>query len=332
MTDKYIFDARWIGSHGIGRFAREVRRRLPNSTVDLTGTDPVSGRGLLELERQSIALRHAGNVFLSPGYAPPVTWRRSLIFTVHDLIHLDIAEEASTFKTLYYQHVVKPALRRARWILTVSEYSRRRIIEWGGVASEQVRVVGNGVDSAFSPEGSVHNPGFPYVLYVRNTKPHKNVPRLLAAFAQLDAPGLRLLLSGPADDATRHAALRLGILERVVFTGLIPEHDLPAYYRGAEVVTMPSLYEGFGLPPLEGMACGIPVVVSNTTSLPEVVGDAGVLVDPLDVDSISHGLTQALTDSTLRASLRARGLARARLFTWDDVAARVIRALDQEEA
>ena len=222
-------------------------------------------------------------------------------------------------------------MARAKRVLTVSEYSRQRLLEWSGVDPEQVTVVGNGVESAFSPVGRVHQPGYPYIFYVRNTKPHKNVARLLEAFAQMEMPDVRLVLSGEADEATRHQALQLEIDGRVVFAGRIPEADLPAYYRGAAVVTMPSLYEGFGLPPLEGMASGVPVVVSNVTSLPEVVGDAGLLVDPNEAGSIAEGLTRALTDTALRETLRARGLERAKQFNWDDVAARVRRELDLEE-
>lgn len=332
MLDFCVYDARWIGEHGIGRFAHEVRSRLPEGTIDIPGTDPVSWRGLLELEVQTkLVHRRTRQVFFSPGYMPPISWRGPLIFTIHDLIHLDVAAEASRFKTLYYNHVVRPAIARAQAVLTVSEYSRQRILDWSGAPPEKVVVVGNGVDSAFSPEGLKYDPGYPYVLYVRNTKPHKNVPRLLEAFAQLDVPEVKLMLSGRADEDTRHLALRLGILDRVVFAGRIPEANLPSYYRGAAVVTMPSLYEGFGLPALEGMACGVPVVVSNTTSLPEVVGDAGVLVDPMDPASIAEGLYRALTDTALRADLRERGLIRARRFDWDRVGARVRHELRREK-
>ena len=325
----FFFDARWIGGHGIGRFAAEVRPRLPVNTTDLSGADPVSARGLLELELQALRSglgRQA--TFFSPGYAPPLSWRGPLVFTVHDLIHLDVREESSCFKTLYYNSVVRPAMFRARKVLTVSEYSRQRLLEWSRVAPEQVVVVGNGVDAAFSPQGTVHQPGYPYILYVRNTKPHKNLVGLLRAFALIDMPDVRLVLSGTADDDTCHEALRLGILKRVVFAGRIPESELPAYYRGATVVTMPSLYEGFGLPPLEGMACGVPVVVSNSTSLPEVVGDAGLLVDPRSAESIADGLTRALSDTALRQQMRERGLERAKLFNWDDVGSRVRAALE----
>ena len=325
-----IFDNRWIGEHGIGRFAQEIRRRLPPITQDLTGHNPVSVKGLLELEMKTLALKQPGQaqLFFSPSYTPPLTWRGPFVFTIHDLIHLDIPNERSLSKDLYYRYVVRPAILRAQRVLTVSEYSRRRILEWSGATPDKIVVVGNGVDPAFCSDGPKHQPGYPYVFYVCNTKPHKNIPRLLEAFAKLDIPEVHLMLSGKADKDTKCLALRLGIDARVVFTGHIPEVDLPAYYRGATVVTMPSLYEGFGLPALEGMACGVPVVVSNTTSLPEVVGDAGLLVEPNDTDSIAAGLRRALTDEPLRAELRRRGLERARRFNWDAVAASVQHELD----
>lgn len=327
-----VYDTRWFGPHGIGRFAQEVRARFPNDTIDLIGADPVTLKGLMELEFRLLQSSRTNqqSIFFSPGYAPPVTWRGPVVFTVHDLIHIDVPEEASRFKTLYYNQVIRPAIARAQRVLTVSEYSRQRLIEWSGVKPEKIVVVGNGVDATFSPDGRKHAPGYPYIFYVRNTKPHKNVPKLLEAFAQMDVPDLRLVLSGAADETTRHQALTLGVYERVVFSGRISDEDLPAYYRGAEVITMPSLYEGFGLPPLEGMASGIPVVVSNTTSLPEVVGGAGLLVDPQDAESIADGLMQAITDSELRVEMRQRGLERAKMFNWNDVAKRVLKELQLE--
>jgi glycosyltransferase involved in cell wall biosynthesis len=327
-----IFDTRWIGQHGIGRFAKEVHTRIACKTTDLVGSNPVSLQGLVELEVQVHLAQRIGEprLFFSPGYAPPILWNGPVVFTVHDLIHIDVEAEASSFKTLYYNRVVRPAMHRAQKVLTVSEYSRQRLLQWSGVAEEQVVVVGNGVDAAFSADGPRYSPGYPYVLYVRNTKPHKNVQGLLQAFAQMDVPHVRLMLSGQPDNATRHEALRLGIYDRVIFAGQIPEADLPAYYRGAAVVTMPSFYEGFGLPALEGMASGVPVVVSDTTSLPEVVGEAGLLVNPHEAGSIADGLKKALTDTALRKRLIDLGLKRARQFNWDDVAARVTQALQLE--
>ena len=329
--DMTIFDARWIGTHGIGRFAQEVRARLPETTIDLIGGDPVSPVGLLELERYSLSRgRNKRTLFFSPGYAPPVTWAGPLVFTIHDLIHLDVPEERTRFKSLYYRSVVLPGIHRAAKVFTVSEFSRQRILDWSGAAPNKVVVVGNGVSKFFSPEGERHSPGYPYILCVRNAKPHKNTLGLIRAFALLPGQTVRLLLSGYPDPELMHETLRLGLFERVVFAGRIAEADLPAYYRGACVVTMPSFYEGFGLPPLEGMASGVPVVVANVTSLPEVVGDAGLLVDPAQPESIAEGLSRALSDTALRRSMIKRGLERAAEVTWDKVAAKIKRELNLE--
>lgn len=328
-----IYDARWIGEHGIGRFAREVRARLPVGTIDVPGHDPVSVHGLLELEAQTRLLHVPGQdqVFYSPGYAPPVSWRGPLVFTIHDLIHLDVAAETSRFKTLYYERVVRPAVRRSAAVVTVSEYSRQTVVDWSGVDPARVRVAYNGVDPAYHPGAKPHCPGYPYVLYVGNRKPHKNVPRLLAAFAQVSArhPEVRLVLSGPPDEETRHLALAHGIYPQLVFAGSIPEERLPGYYRGASVLALPSLYEGFGLPVLEAMACGTPVLTSTTTSLPEVAGGAARLVDPEDTEAIAAGLDELLGNAVLRGQLSALGLERARAFSWDRTAAVVREAIEQ---
>lgn len=320
-----IYDRRWIGEHGIGRFAREVRARMPEGTIDLTGRNPVSPSRLAELEirTQLLQKNHPEHIFYSPGYSPPLSWRGSLVFTVHDLIHLDVPAEQSRFKSMYYLQVVRPAIRRASAIITVSEYSRQRILEWSGAEPDKVRVAYNGVDAAYNNQVQPYRPGYPYVLYVGNRKPHKNVPRLLAAFAQVLTrhPELRLILSGLPDEETRHLALAHGIYTQVVFAGRIPEEQLPSYYRGASALAFPSLYEGFGLPVLEAMACGTPVLTSNTTSLPEVSGGAALLVDPEDTEAIATGLDRLLSDSELQKRLSLLGLERAKHFTWDRTAA-----------
>ncbi|WP_027482712.1 glycosyltransferase family 4 protein [Deinococcus pimensis] len=323
---RLLVDDRWSGQHGIARFSREVLARLgPSGAISAVPLMHPAEPVLLGLE----LTRRRPDVYFSPGFTPPLWSPVPFVFTIHDLIHLDVPEESSRGKRLYYDLVVRPAARRAARVLTVSEFSRRRIVEWAGVPGKRVVNVGNGVGEAYTPEGARHEPGYPYLLYVGNRKPHKNVPRLVEAFARLDVPDLRLVLSGGPDDDTRHLALRLGVLDRVVFAGLIPEVDLPAYYRGAVALAYPTLYEGFGLPALEAMACGTPVVTSNRTSLPEVVGDAALLVDPEDVEVIVAALTRVVADFALRTALASRGLARSRLFSWDRTAALVARVLEE---
>jgi glycosyltransferase involved in cell wall biosynthesis len=174
----------------------------------------------------------------------------------------------------------------------------------------------------------------PYILYVGALTLRKNIARALEAFAELNSshPGLCFVLAGPSTwKKTPIASLleRLGITERVLLTGPLTDDDLPALYNGADLFVFPSLYEGFGLPPLEAMACGTPVVTSNASSLPEVVGDAAITVDPYDVDALSGAMRRVLTDPCLRDEMRQKGLARASGFTWERTARETVSVYRQ---
>lgn len=326
-----LFDSRWSGLHGIGRFARELRTRLPGPITDLTGAHPVSARGLAESElspHRVVRGREQETTYFSPGYTPCLSWRGPHAFTVHDLIHLDVPGERSRIKDLYYRQVVRRAVRRrAGVVLTVSAFSRDRIAEWAGVPTDRIQVVGNGVSTTFRPDGQVHNdPAGPYVLHVGNTKPHKNLPTVLTALSGI--PEARLVLVARPDADLMDHANRLGMQDRIQFVTDIDDATLAALYRGAQAVVTASTYEGFGMSALEGMACGVPVVASDLTSLPEVVGDAAVMVDPADVDSVRSGIERALTDADLRTRLAQAGPERAADFRWDAVAHRVATALE----
>jgi glycosyltransferase involved in cell wall biosynthesis len=154
-------------------------------------------------------------------------------------------------------------------------------------------------------------------------QPRKNYVRLVKAFASLDRPGLNLVIAGGKgwlDDPLYRKIAELGLDERVFLIGFAADDNLPALYSGAEVFVFPSLYEGFGLPPLEAMACGTPVIASNVSSVPEVVGEAGLLVDPESVEAIRGAIERVLNDQPLRASLREKGMEQAKLFTWEKAA------------
>jgi glycosyltransferase involved in cell wall biosynthesis len=326
-----LADYRWIGPHGIGRFASEIRQRLPALRPVpaflplLHPLEPVILTGVL------CALRPL--VYFSPGFNPPLWSPGSVVFTIHDLIHLHVPAEASRAKQAYYRLVVRPATHRAYRVLTVSQYTQREIVEWTGLPAERVVVVGNGVGPAFTPVGVHHTPGYPYLFYVGNRKPHKNLTRLLQGFAH---SGLRrdiyLVLTGMPDAALSQQITALQLQDRVVYVGHLTEPELAAYYRGALALVCPSLYEGFGLSPLEAMACGTPVVTSSRTALPEVVGEAAVLVDPYDVEAIAWGVHRVVDDEGLRQALSHQGLARAQRFTWEQTAARVWQILQEAAA
>ena len=168
----------------------------------------------------------------------------------------------------------------------------------------RVAVIGGAAAAQFTADGDAFQPGFPYLLYVGNHKPHKNLSRLIQAYARSsERDSLRLVITGRQEAELSALARREGVGERVVFIGQVPDRDLPRLYRGAVAFVFPSLYEGFGLPPLEAMACGTPVVSSAATSLAEVVGDAAVLVDPLEIESIAEGIDRVVDDTALREAL-----------------------------
>jgi glycosyltransferase involved in cell wall biosynthesis len=322
-----LADARWFGAHGIGRFARNVVMRLPDCVQLRSGPKPLSLADPLWLSYQIIK-RHPA-VFFSPGFNPPALVTTPLVITIHDLTHLRLPAFATCQRRLYYRFLVKPAANRAYRVLTGSEHSRFEILNWSGLPEQCVVTVGHGVDPMFRCDGPRYEPGFPYILYVGALRAHKNIARLLSAFECIDYPELRLIFTG---NRTPGMAARLAgrkVEKRIRFAGCVPDEDLAALYRGAVCLVLPSLMEGFGLPPLEAMACGTPVVVSRAAALPEVVGNAGILVDPLDVDDIRAGMERILGNSNLRQHLREAGLSRARLFCWDRVAERVRAVIDE---
>ncbi|MDR7472089.1 MAG: glycosyltransferase family 1 protein [Armatimonadota bacterium] len=326
-----LVDARWLGTHGIGRFTAELLARFPPVDLLRDTTRPASPVDPLRL--WWILKRRRPGVFFSPGYNAPLRSPVPFVFTIHDLIHIRFPGETTAAKRAYYRIFVRRAALRAACVLTVSEFSRQEIVAWTGVDATRVVLAPPAASAAFAPEGGRREPGYPYLLYVGNRKPHKNLRRCFQAIAQASLPRtMRLVMSGAADAATVAQARLAGIAERLVFTGWVDDPTLAAWYRGATALVIPSLYEGFGLPALEAMASGTPVVASRTAALPEVVGDAAVMVDPLDVGSIAQGIERVVHGSDLREQLRQRGLARAALFDWNPTAGRIWEILSRAGA
>lgn len=263
---------------------------------------------------------------LAPGL-PQVT-------TVHDLLPLLYPSEYPR-QRYYFRHYVPAVLRASRAIIVISESTRRDLLRFYDVAPEKVHVVLSGYDAERfvpAPHSAPAPGGEPYLLCVGNVMPHKNLLRLMEAFALAarEFP-VRLVLRGwgrPRHvQALRERIVALGLEARVDWQPYAPDDELLALYRGARALVLPSLHEGFGLTALEAMACGTPVVASGVSSIPEVVGDAGVLVDPLDPSSIAAGLCRILTDDGLCKELGERGLERSNLFSWEATARAVQRAV-----
>ena len=319
-------DQRWIGDHGIGRFARHVLNGLDYRQVPLESS-PAAPLDSLSLARALRPLtRH--DLFFSPGYNTPVFCRAPFVFTIHDLTHIHCPEAGRPHIRFYYATLMKRACHRAVRILTVSEFTKKQIVDWSGVAPEKVVNVGNGVDPAYEPCGDSYGFPFPYLLSVSNRKPHKNELRIVEAFgkAKLDS-AIRLIFTGDPTPMLYRWIERNQLHSRVEFVGTVPEARMPALYRGATALIFPSLYEGFGLPIVEAMTCGTPVVTSNLAAMPEVAGDAAFLVNPRSVDEMSKAMEQIVGDAPLRQKLSKDGIARSASFSWRSTVARVSAVL-----
>ena len=292
-----------------------------------------------------LARRDRLDVFLSPYFKAPGVRSCPVVITIHDLLFLRMPSDVSGRSAVYcraFRSLAASFARRSAAILTVSEHSRKDIIELLDVPAAKVHVVGNAVGEAYHPihdADRIHRVkrtyhiGRDYILYIGNFGPHKNVDSLINAYARLE-PGIRdrfaLVLAGPDDKWAgniRQVIHRMGLSHNVTLTGYVQEHDLPVLYGGASAFVTLSRWEGFGLPVLEAMACGTPVVCSNTASLPEVAADAALLVDPSDADACANGIARILTDEPLRQQLREKGLERAAYFSPQRVARLVLDAL-----
>ncbi len=285
------------------------------------------------LWQQTQAARHArADWFVSTFLLPPNVPCRAAVL-IHDLsfrAHPDYFPKTIAF---YMRVLVGLALRRAEVVIALSEFTCREIERYYPWAVHKTTVIYPGIDRAFSAVGDSRdvaarqNYGVtqPYVLAVGNIHPRKNLARLLAAYEALRARRRevpKLVWAGMerwSSDELRMRAESAG----VQLIGRVQPAHLPALYRGAEVLVYPSLYEGFGLPPVEAMACGTPVIASNTTALPEAVGDAALMVDPLSVEQLTAVLERLVFDAALQADLRARGLAQAARFNWVTTAAQL---------
>ena len=265
--------------------------------------------------------------------------------TVHDLSFLHIPDKYDGVHRLYHHQVLPRLIRRLTHVITVSQSSKRDILAFTGLAPERVSVIPNGVDtSRLGPltTGEAHRQlegllptDRPYLVYVsRIEHPGKNHVRLIEAFARLKASQRlphRLVLAGPDREraAEVHAAAAAsGCGEDILFPGFIPDDRLNALYAGAELAVYPSLYEGFGLPILESMACGAPVACADSSSLPEVAGDAADYFDPRASDSLAASLARLLDDAPRRQALRAAGLRRAQAFSWSESARQTRQLLE----
>jgi glycosyltransferase involved in cell wall biosynthesis len=263
------------------------------------------------------------------------------VITVHDLSAIEHPEWFDWKYALWNRMLIPPLLHRVQHIITVSNYTQARIQDLFGVPRRKITTIYNGVDDRFMPRPAdeiaemrtaLDLPTGPYVLSLSALQPRKNLQRLLKAWARIqeELQGTTLVLAGGAGRPTIFQSFSLDrIPPNVIFTDYVADEWLPALYSGASAFAYPSLYEGFGLPVLEAMACGTPVVTSNRTSLPEVAGQGTLSVDPFDVGEMANAMRRLLHDDDLRSRLQKRGKERASEFRWEKTASKTLSILKQ---
>ena len=354
---KILFDARVLGNHmhGIARYSLNLLKCLlePGRGHDYSvlisrpqvqewfGPD-VAARfirtdiPLYSLQEQwlipALLRRERFDLYHSPTYAIPWLFSSRGILTIHDLIHLLFPADYGLKHRLYYALLVRHSISRCQKVLTVSEQSKKDIIRLLKGNPDKVMVVPNGLEPQWGPR--IPDPVFMernslskgFLLFVGNPRPHKNFLRVRSAFERLvreeGYPG-KLVVVGVAP--TEGAG---DLTDRMIFFPFCDDAELATLYSAADLLAAPSLYEGFGLPVLEAMACGCPVLIGREGALPEITGEAGVRVDPYAVDSILEGLKKILFQPDFRQTLRKRGLAQAALFSWEESARKVLKAYE----
>ncbi len=287
---------------------------------------------------------HPVDILFIPASALPLWHPRKSVVTVHDVAWRLYPQAFTKFMRWYLEWSTKFAVRNARKILAVSEATKKDLTKFYGISPDRIAVTYLGYDtetlkprsyeevqSVLDKYGLVYQK---YILFLGTIQPRKNIIRLVEAFQKLKKQNHieeKLAIFGG------RGWLWEPIVKKIKMVGLdgsckyfdyAPKDDLPYLYAGAKLLTLPALYEGFGLPPLEAMACGVPVVVSNVSSLPEVVGDAGVLVNPNNTDSIAEGLLKVLINNNLRQEMITAGLAQAAKFTWEETARKTLEVIE----
>ncbi|MDG6894869.1 glycosyltransferase family 4 protein [Volucribacter amazonae] len=319
-----LFDSRWIGDHGIGRFAKEIYDRM-----DMKGFyntyKPTSPYDPLRLSFNKNISSY--DLFFSPGYNAPLISKKPYILTIHDLNHIDRKENSSILKNIYYRTVLAILCQKSLAIFTVSEFSKRRIVEFFHVPRQKIFVVGNGVSAEFLPYGRKQSYDKPYIFCVSNRKGHKNEVNLINAFINSNfSKSAYLVFTGNINQQLKSLISSLDVEKKVIFTGRITDAEMASFYRGAIFSIFPSYYEGFGLPIVESFACGTPVITSNVTSMPEIAGQAALLVNPDSQQEISNAIDILSANIELRKDLSLQGLERAKFYTWDKVVSRIEEA------
>ena len=313
---------------GVQRYLISVLRHIPSNIEVLkiiSKKKGVNGHLWEQIAAPSMTGKH---LLWSPGNTGPLCVKNQIV-TIHDTAVLEHSEWFNPQFAAWYRFLIPRLAARVRGIIAVSQYTKARISEICSIPENKIQVVLNGVGPEFTTTSkqqitftkqSLGIPGVQYILALGTVEPRKNIDRLIRAWGQVveSIPNNIWLVVGGGNGPRRifRSMQKYSLPPRVFFCGFVPNEMLPALYSGALISAYPSLYEGFGLPALEAMACGCPVLTSNTTALPEIVRDAAILVNPYDCEAIANGLLKLVIDEDLRVKLSRLGLKRAKNFSW----------------
>jgi glycosyltransferase involved in cell wall biosynthesis len=308
---------------------------MPTRTSHLPTEQPWARIAWEQCAQPFVAARERFDLLHGLAFVSPLMGRCPTVVTVHDLSFALFPAWARGANAAYLRLFTHLSCKQATRIIAVSEHTRRDVIRLYGVADDKVQAIPHGVDARFGPRPRQEIADFRrahalperFILFVGTLEPRKNLVRLIHAYSNIKSQmsSVKLVLVGGrawADGEIFTTIETLDLKEEVIWAGYAAAADLPLWYNSADVFAFPSLYEGFGMPLLEAMACGTPVVTSAAACLPEVAGDAALIVPPDDADALADALQRALTDHAVRQTLRANGLARAAAFAWEDTARR----------
>lgn len=349
MTPGIACNTRCLASplSGVQRYTMELLARFGDAVTPCAPSRRLSAvRGHL-WEQLVLPRRTHGNLLWSPANTGPLSVARQLV-TLHDMAAVEHPEWVSRKFAAWYGYLLPRLARKVRHVLTISQFSKERILACTGIAEQRVTVIANGVDARFAPASELEQAEVRrllgiedrrYVLSLGSLEPRKNLSTLLQAWQRLAdrlPPDVWLVLAGAkGSEAIFRRVPGLDRLPpRVLLAGHVEDRLLPALYSAAECFVYPSLYEGFGMPPLEAMACGTPVIASRAGALPEVVGNSGLLIEPTNPGQICDAVTALHDDAQLRKRMSVDARAQAARFTWSACATATLRVLRQfsEEA
>lgn len=284
------------------------------------------------------------DIFFSPAHYGPRFSKVPYVVTIHDLSYLHFPELFKKNDLYQLTSWSKYSIKNSKHIIAVSKSTKDDIIKNYKVAPSKITVIYEGYDNArFKPQTKMSVDKIKkkyrivgdYIIFVGTLQPRKNIERLIEAFSKFKMDDLKLVICGKKGwmyDQILGKSQKLGIVDKVIFTDFVQDVDLPALISGAKVYINPSLWEGFGIPPVEAQACGVPVAVSNTSSLPEIIGNSGLMFNPQDIDEISSAILKTLTNEKLRARLIQTGLKNAKRFSWHESARKTLDVLEKQYA